>query len=149
MPPGRSTPHERYGPRTTSSTSARSPQDAASRAIERGLALAAAGVPFVVTHWRAPGLEMNRHAVYGDVVTDVIAELRRRAEELTARGIDEGRIVLDPGLGFSELPAHDRTLPTHLAAMPGTGTGTGTAASLDAVRVAAAWTAPRRRPPGT
>ncbi|MFF4729054.1 aminomethyl transferase family protein [Streptomyces mirabilis] len=47
-------------------------------------------------------IEMNRHAVYGDVVTDVVAELRRRAEELT-----------------------------------------------DAVRVAAAWTAPRRRPPGT
>lgn len=30
---------------------------------------------------------------------DVVCELCRRVEELTARSIDEGRIVLDPGPG--------------------------------------------------
>ena len=157
--------------------------------------VAAAGVPYVVTHWRAPSSEMNLHAVYGDVVADVVAELRLRVEELTACGVDERQIVLDPGLGFAKRPAHDWTLLAHLGelrnlgfpvlvgasrksfigAMLGGGDAAGVPpaardaasaavsalaaaggahcvrvhdvpASLDAVRVAAAWNAPLGRP---
>ncbi|MGW0835715.1 dihydropteroate synthase [Streptomyces prunicolor] len=83
--------------------------------------VAAAEVPYVAMHWRAPSREMDRHAVYGDVVGDVTSELLRRVEALTAAGIDPGRIIIDPGLGFAKRPAHDWELLTHLPALRATG----------------------------
>jgi dihydropteroate synthase len=76
--------------------------------------VAAAGVPYVAMHWRAPSREMNRHAVYRDVVAEVAAELRRRVGELVAQGVRETQILLDPGLGFAKRPAHDWALLAHL-----------------------------------
>jgi dihydropteroate synthase len=76
--------------------------------------VASAGVPYVAMHWRAPSREMHRHAGYRDVVAEVLAELRCRVEALTASGVDEGRLVLDPGLGFAKRPEHDWTLLSHL-----------------------------------
>ena len=76
--------------------------------------VAAAGVPYVAMHWRAPSIEMNGHAVYRDVVAEVVAELRQRIDELTAGGVDERQILLDPGLGFAKRPVHDWTLLAHL-----------------------------------
>ncbi|WP_371657308.1 dihydropteroate synthase [Streptomyces sp. NBC_00280] len=73
-------------------------------------AIAAAGVLYVATHWRAPSREMDRHAEYRDVVAEVAAELDARVRQLTAQGIDPARIVLDPGLGFSKRTEHDWTL---------------------------------------
>ncbi|WP_405974969.1 dihydropteroate synthase [Streptomyces sp. NBC_00988] len=84
-------------------------------------AVAAAGVPYVAMHWRAPSREMDSHAVYGDVVGDVTSELLRRVEVLTAAGIDPGRIILDPGLGFAKRAAHDWELLTHLPDLRATG----------------------------
>ncbi|MER7690921.1 dihydropteroate synthase [Streptomyces sp. NPDC097610] len=72
--------------------------------------VAAAGVPYVAMHWRAPSREMDRHAQYDDVVSDVMAELSTRLWRLTEEGVDPARIALDPGLGFSKRPEHDWTL---------------------------------------
>ncbi|MET9381194.1 dihydropteroate synthase [Streptomyces sp. NPDC002928] len=72
--------------------------------------VAAAGVPYVAMHWRAPSREMDRHADYRDVVADVTAELGHRLRQLTEQGVDPARIVLDPGLGFAKRPEHDWTL---------------------------------------
>lgn len=83
--------------------------------------VAGAGVPYVAMHWRAPSREMDRHAVYRDVVGDVTSELLRRVEALTAAGIDPARIILDPGLGFAKRAAHDWELLTHLPALQATG----------------------------
>jgi dihydropteroate synthase len=79
--------------------------------------VAAAGVPYVAMHWRAPSREMRRHAVYADVVADVTAELRQRVAALTADGVGEGQILLDPGLGFAKRPAHDWALLAHLGVL--------------------------------
>jgi dihydropteroate synthase len=78
-------------------------------------AVAAAGVPFVVMHWRGQSIDMNNRAVYGDVVAEVLAELRLGLERAVAGGIDPSRIVLDPGLGFAKNAEHDLTLLAHLA----------------------------------
>ncbi|HEV7628549.1 MAG TPA: dihydropteroate synthase, partial [Streptomyces sp.] len=43
-------------------------------------AVASARVPFVVMHWRGQSIDMNNRAVYGDVTTEVIAELRSSLE---------------------------------------------------------------------
>ncbi|MFG2953665.1 dihydropteroate synthase [Streptomyces sp. NPDC048291] len=79
--------------------------------------VAVAGVPYVAMHWRAPSRDMDRHAVYQDVVAEVTAELLCRVEKLTAAGIAPERIALDPGLGFAKRPAHDWELLTRLPAL--------------------------------
>ncbi|WP_443075404.1 dihydropteroate synthase [Streptomyces sp. NBC_01483] len=73
-------------------------------------AVAAAGVPYVAMHWRAPSREMDHRADYGDVVADVMAELGARLWRLAEAGVDPARIVLDPGLGFAKRPEHDWAL---------------------------------------
>jgi dihydropteroate synthase len=83
--------------------------------------VAAAGVPYVAMHWRAPSREMDRHAVYGDVVGDVTSELLRRVEALTAAGIDAGRIIIDPGIGFAKRATHDWELLARLPTLRATG----------------------------
>ncbi|QNA78060.1 dihydropteroate synthase [Streptomyces sp. So13.3] len=76
--------------------------------------VADAGVPFVVMHWRGQSIDMNNRAVYGDVVDEVVAELREGCERAVAGGIDPGRIILDPGLGFAKNAEHDLALMAHL-----------------------------------
>ncbi|MGW2864896.1 dihydropteroate synthase [Streptomyces sp. SDr-06] len=78
-------------------------------------AVAATGAPFVVMHWRGFSQDMNSRAVYGDVVADVVAELRLRMEAVIEGGIAPERLVIDPGLGFAKQAAHDLTLVAHLA----------------------------------
>jgi dihydropteroate synthase len=77
--------------------------------------VAAAGGSYVVMHWRGHSHDMYSRAVYADVVTEVRDELARRVDAVLAAGVDPGRIVLDPGLGFSKRAEHNWPLLTHLA----------------------------------
>jgi len=77
--------------------------------------VAAAGVSYVVVHWRGHSRDMYARAVYTDVVGDVRDELARRVEAVVAAGVDPGRIVVDPGLGFGKRPEHNWPLLTNLA----------------------------------
>ncbi|MGW7352353.1 dihydropteroate synthase [Streptomyces sp. NPDC054784] len=77
-------------------------------------AVAAAGVPFVVMHWRGRSIDMNNRASYGDVVTEVLAELRASLDRAVAGGVDADRIVVDPGLGFAKRAEHDLALLAQL-----------------------------------
>ncbi|MEW1721765.1 dihydropteroate synthase [Streptomyces sp. NPDC093109] len=76
--------------------------------------VAAAGVPFVVMHWRGFSEQMNSRAVYTDVVAEVAAELRARMDAVIAGGIAPERLVIDPGLGFAKTAEHDLALLAHL-----------------------------------
>jgi dihydropteroate synthase len=69
--------------------------------------VAAAGVPYVVMHWRGHSSDMYGPAVYTDVVAEVHAELGRRLEAVTAAGVRPDQVILDPGLGFAKLPEHN------------------------------------------
>lgn len=63
------------------------------------------GAVFVAMHWRAHSTQMQskEHLAYADgVVPTVRSELEQRIEAALAAGIDEGRLVVDPGLGFSK-----------------------------------------------
>ncbi|MFF7472107.1 dihydropteroate synthase [Streptomyces sp. NPDC008092] len=79
--------------------------------------VAAAGVPYVAMHWRAPSRDMDRHADYRDVVSEVTAELARRLRRLAEQGLDPDRVVLDPGLGFAKRPEHDWALLAGLGSL--------------------------------
>jgi dihydropteroate synthase len=72
--------------------------------------VAQAGVPYVVMHWRAHSAQMNQHATYDDVVTEVGKELSARLESVVAQGVPVERIVLDPGLGFAKEADHNWAL---------------------------------------
>ena len=76
--------------------------------------VAAAGVPYVVMHWRGHSHSMDTRAVYQDVVREVIEELCRRVDVVTREGVDPAMIVLDPGLGFAKRPEHNWALLTSL-----------------------------------
>ncbi|WP_369131090.1 dihydropteroate synthase [Modestobacter roseus] len=79
--------------------------------------VADAGVPWVLMHWRGHSRDMYAAASYTDVVAEVRAELTARADAAVAAGVDAGRLVLDPGLGFAKRPEHDVALLRHLDAL--------------------------------
>jgi dihydropteroate synthase len=78
-------------------------------------AVASLGVPYVVMHWRGPSATMGQLAVYGDVVDDVVAELKVRIASAVDDGIAPGSIIVDPGLGFAKDADHNWALLQHLA----------------------------------
>jgi dihydropteroate synthase len=77
--------------------------------------IAAAGVGYVVVHWRGHSQDMYARAVYADVVTEVRDELAKRVDAVVHAGVDPGHIVLDPGLGFGKRPEHNWPLLARLA----------------------------------
>jgi len=77
--------------------------------------VAAAGVSYVLVHWRGHSNDMYARAVYIDVVREVRDELSRRVEAVVAAGVDPGHIVVDPGLGFGKRQEHNWPLLAHLA----------------------------------
>jgi dihydropteroate synthase len=77
--------------------------------------VAAAGVSYVVVHWRGHSHDMYVRAVYADVVREVRDELTRRVDAVVAAGVDPGHIVIDPGLGFGKRPEHNWPLLANLA----------------------------------
>lgn len=74
-------------------------------------------VPYIVMHSRGSSVDMAARAVYDDVVTDVRAELAQRLAAAVAAGVDPGRVVLDPGIGFHKLAAHNWALLGQLPAL--------------------------------
>jgi dihydropteroate synthase len=72
------------------------------------------GVPWVLMHWRGHSREMYAAARYGDVVTEVCAELTARVEDVVAAGVAPEQLVLDPGLGFAKNSEHNWALLARL-----------------------------------
>jgi dihydropteroate synthase len=82
--------------------------------VEMAGVVSRAGVPFVVMHWRGHSADMQRRAVYADVVQDVCRELAERVEALVASGVEREQLILDPGFGFAKRPEHNWRLLGHL-----------------------------------
>ena len=70
-------------------------------------AVAELGVGYVVMHSRGPA---GAAASYVDVVAEVCDELSVRTDAALDAGIDAGRIVVDPGLGFAKTAADNWAL---------------------------------------
>jgi len=60
------------------------------------------GASLVLSHMRGTPATMKGLAVYRDVVREVGEELRRSMDLAREAGIEEERIVLDPGIGFAK-----------------------------------------------
>jgi len=75
---------------------------------------AAAGVPYVVMHWRGHSAAMQEQAVYDDVVREVHDELAARIDAVVAAGVSIEQIIVDPGIGFAKTAEHNWALLAHL-----------------------------------
>ncbi|MGB3770136.1 MAG: dihydropteroate synthase [Rhodococcus sp. (in: high G+C Gram-positive bacteria)] len=81
---------------------------------------------WVLMHWRStvdwthrPGAAQGQE--YGNIVEDVRSGLLRQVEEAVDAGVDRGRIVLDPGLGFAKNSEHNWALLNRLDRLIDTG----------------------------
>ena len=71
-----------------------------------GEVAARAGAAVVLMHTRGRSRDMYRQASYGDVVAEVLDELRESISFAAGAGIPKDRILIDPGLGFAKEAPH-------------------------------------------
>jgi dihydropteroate synthase len=76
--------------------------------------VAASGADCCLMHMRGEPRTMQDDPRYADVVDDVKAFLSERLEFAVQQGIDEQRILLDPGIGFGKTDAHNLELVRRL-----------------------------------
>ncbi len=69
--------------------------------------IAQSDVDYICQHWRGFGHEMIHRTGYDNVVDEMISELNQRVEAAINAGIEEERIIIDPGLGFAKEAFHD------------------------------------------
>ena len=73
---------------------------------ELGKVAARRGAAIVLMHTRGRSRDMYQQASYGDVVAEVLDELRESMSFATGAGIGHERILVDPGLGFAKEAPH-------------------------------------------
>jgi dihydropteroate synthase len=73
--------------------------------------VADAKVTWILMHWRSVSAE-RPHQVpdYRDVVGDVKAELLAGVDAAVSAGVDPGKLIIDPGLGFAKSAQHNWAL---------------------------------------
>lgn len=72
------------------------------------------GVPIVLMHNRA-------EARYGEVVGEVVADLRAAIERASAAGVPRSDQLIDPGIGFGKTATHNLAILRDLRALSGLG----------------------------
>jgi dihydropteroate synthase len=75
---------------------------------------ARAGAALVLMHTRGSSAAMYDEAVYGDVVAEVVDELRESIRRATTAGMPTERLIVDPGVGFAKRPEHSYGLLARL-----------------------------------
>jgi dihydropteroate synthase len=84
--------------------------------------VAQAGVPWILMHWRSV-LSAEPHDIpgYRDVVAEVRSELLACVGAAVEAGVDERRLIIDPGLGFAKTAQHNWALLHALPVLVDTG----------------------------
>jgi dihydropteroate synthase len=75
-----------------------------------GRAVAEAGCPLVLMHSRGELGTMQRNIRFADLLGEVRGELAAAMARAAACGIDEGQLILDPGIGFGKTAEQNLTL---------------------------------------
>lgn len=83
--------------------------------------VASLGCPYIAMHTRGESADMQLRAVYGDVVKEVVDELRERASACLAAGISPANLILDPGIGFAKESEHNWAILNDLDAFKAIG----------------------------
>ncbi|MFH1207949.1 MAG: dihydropteroate synthase [Candidatus Omnitrophota bacterium] len=77
------------------------------------------GAGLVLMHSRGTPETMGMLTHYGNIVTDVMTELRESIRIATEAGIDREQIVVDPGLGFAKTTEQNLEIMKDLGAFHG------------------------------
>jgi len=64
-------------------------------------------VPVVIMHIRGTPGDMQKNPHYDDVISDILAFFRDRIKFAIDSGIDENKIIIDPGIGFGKTVEHN------------------------------------------
>ena len=64
------------------------------------------GAAIILMHTRGRSRDMYQQASYGDVVAELLDELRESISFATGAGVPKTRILVDPGLGFAKEAPH-------------------------------------------
>ena len=56
----------------------------------------------IISHWRGHSIQMDSLNSYEDIAKDVAGELKQQVHKAIDAGVSKGKIVIDPGLGFSK-----------------------------------------------
>jgi dihydropteroate synthase len=83
--------------------------------LHLGAVIARTGAGLVLMHTRGRSRDMYRAARYDDVAGEVTSELGGSLARAVAAGVDPGRVILDPGIGFAKRAEHSWSI---LAALP-------------------------------
>jgi dihydropteroate synthase len=67
-------------------------------------------VPVVLMHMQGTPATMQDNPTYRDVMAEVIEHLRERLSAARSAGVDESKILLDPGIGFGKTMDHNLEL---------------------------------------
>ncbi|WP_349426012.1 dihydropteroate synthase [Microbacterium sp. LWS13-1.2] len=84
-------------------------------------AVAATDADIALSHWRGHSTYMYARAQYGDVVDEVVTELRARIEAAASAGIAPSRVIVDPGIGFGKKGAQNWAMLRGLDRLVGVG----------------------------
>jgi len=85
-------------------------------------ALVAEGLhPVCVMHMQGTPDTMQLDPAYEDVLVEVFDDLEARVAALEGRGLQRGRILVDPGIGFGKTVAHNLALLNGIALFHGLG----------------------------
>jgi len=79
------------------------------------------GCPVVLMHMRGTPATMNTLAQYGDVVSEVRAELLARIQAAQTAGVRPEQIAIDPGIGFAKSGEQSAALLRGLGGLTGLG----------------------------
>jgi len=83
--------------------------------------IARMGVPVVLMHMRGTPRTMQRNANYRRLVPEILSELKQSIKKAKAAGIPAGKILIDPGLGFSKRAEQNLVLLKSLPAFKAMG----------------------------
>ncbi|MFH2219106.1 MAG: dihydropteroate synthase [Pseudomonadota bacterium] len=72
------------------------------------------GVPIVLMHMLGTPKTMQVSPVYGNVIADVKFFLEDAINRAEKAGIERGKVIIDPGIGFGKTVEHNLSLIQHL-----------------------------------
>ena len=73
------------------------------------------GVPVIVMHMLGSPKNMQLSPSYDDVVAECMDFLQQCVQDAVAQGIDRGKLIIDPGIGFGKTFDHNLTLLRRLS----------------------------------
>jgi dihydropteroate synthase len=66
--------------------------------------------PYIIMHMQGTPETMQNNPTYDDVISEILFFLETKAEEYIKAGINEDKIIIDPGIGFGKTSIHNLTL---------------------------------------